>query len=222
MDWMMMNWTIIWTLIILRMLIGMAGLMNRILTVPLMWIGLIRSMNRTLPSNTCDAGGVENENIDVMVSNEMNISKSTDSTDNDSFMLSDRLDTTARIDISSISRPLKWRHNGCESVSNHQPCDSLLNRLFKHRLKKTSKLRVTGLCAENSPGTGEFPAQMASNAENVSIWWRHHVLQEMMFQASVHMEPAKALQGKMMFIAMIDMITVVIRIVVKIAITVTS
>ena len=22
--------------------------------------------------------------------------------------------------------------------------------------------------------TGEFPAQMASNAENVSIWWRHH------------------------------------------------
>ena len=24
-------------------------------------------------------------------------------------------------------------------------------------------------------GTGEFSAQMASNAENVSIWWRHHV-----------------------------------------------
>ena len=21
---------------------------------------------------------------------------------------------------------------------------------------------------------GEFPAQMASNAENVSVWWRHH------------------------------------------------
>ena len=40
---------------------------------------------------------------------------------------------------------------------------------------KTSKLRATGLCAGNSPGTGEFPAQMASNAENVSIWWRHHV-----------------------------------------------
>ena len=26
----------------------------------------------------------------------------------------------------------------------------------------------------NSPVTGEFPAQRASNAENVSIWWRHH------------------------------------------------
>ena len=30
----------------------------------------------------------------------------------------------------------------------------------------------SGLCAGNSPVTGEFPAQMASNAENVSIWWR--------------------------------------------------
>ena len=26
----------------------------------------------------------------------------------------------------------------------------------------------------NSPLAGEFPAQMASNAENISIWWRHH------------------------------------------------
>ena len=39
--------------------------------------------------------------------------------------------------------------------------------------KKTSKLRVTGLCARNSPVIGEFPAQSATNAENVSIWWRH-------------------------------------------------
>ena len=40
--------------------------------------------------------------------------------------------------------------------------------------KKTSKLRVTGLCVENSPVTGEFPAQMDGNTENVSICWRHH------------------------------------------------
>ena len=39
---------------------------------------------------------------------------------------------------------------------------------------QTSKLRVTGLCVGNSPGTGEFPAQMASNAEDVSICWRHN------------------------------------------------
>ena len=49
-----------------------------------------------------------------------------------------------------------------------------ITSLFGRRSKKTSKLRVTGLCVGNSPGTGEFPAQMASNAENVSISWRHH------------------------------------------------
>ena len=69
---------------------------------------------------------------------------------------------------------LQWRHNGLDSVSNHQPHHCLLSRLFGRRSKKTSKLRVTGLRAGNSPGTGEFPAQMASYAENVSIWWRHH------------------------------------------------
>ena len=62
-----------------------------------------------------------------------------------------------------------------DSVSNnHPPHDYLLNRLFSRRSKKTSKLRFTGLCAGNSPGTSEFPAQMASNAKNVSIQWRHH------------------------------------------------
>ena len=70
---------------------------------------------------------------------------------------------------------LRWRHNGGDSVSNHQPRECLLNRLIRCRSKKTSKLRVAGLCVGNSPRTSEFPAQMASNAENVSIWWRHHV-----------------------------------------------
>ena len=69
---------------------------------------------------------------------------------------------------------LQWRHNELAGVSIHQPHDCLLNRLFTRRSKKTSKLRVTGLCAGNSPVTGEFPAQRASNTENVSIWWRHH------------------------------------------------
>ena len=41
---------------------------------------------------------------------------------------------------------------------------------WRHRSKKTSKLRVTGLYAGNSPLTGEFPAQMANNEENVSIY----------------------------------------------------
>ena len=61
-----------------------------------------------------------------------------------------------------------------DGVSNHQPHDCLLNGLFRRRSKKTSKLRVTGLFEGNSPVTGEFPAQKASNAENISIWWHHH------------------------------------------------
>ena len=77
--------------------------------------------------------------------------------------------------VQTVTYTIQWRHNGRESVSNHQPHDCLLNRLFRRRSKRTSKLRVTGLCAGNSPVTGEFPAQRASNAENVSIWWRHHV-----------------------------------------------
>ena len=52
---------------------------------------------------------------------------------------------------------LLWRHNGHDSVSNHQPHGCLLNRSFRCRLKKTSKPRVTGLCTGNSPVTGEFP-----------------------------------------------------------------
>ena len=68
-------------------------------------------------------------------------------------------------------RPLQWRHSDHDCVSNHQPRGCLLNSLFRRRSKKTSKLRVTGLCVGR---TGEFPAQRASYAENLSIWWRHH------------------------------------------------
>ena len=55
------------------------------------------------------------------------------------------------------------------------PASRLFTQPFiQTQIKETSNLYVTGLCAGNSPLTGEFPAQMASNAENVSIWWRHH------------------------------------------------
>ena len=68
-------------------------------------------------------------------------------------------------------RPRQWRYNGRYGVSNRRPHHCLLNRLFRRsRLKKTSKLRVIGLCA----GTAEFPAQMASYTKKFSIWWRHH------------------------------------------------
>ena len=69
------------------------------------------------------------------------------------------------------SRPvtLQWRYNERDGVSNHQPHECLLNRLFRRRSKKTSKLRVTGLCAVNSPVTSEPVTR-----QNFSIWWLHH------------------------------------------------
>ena len=70
---------------------------------------------------------------------------------------------------------LQWRHNECGSVSNYRRLDCLLNRLCRRRSQKTPKLRVTGLCEGNSPVADEFPSQRASNAENVPIWWLHHV-----------------------------------------------
>ena len=46
---------------------------------------------------------------------------------------------------------IQWRHNEPNGVSNHRRLDCLLKRLFRHRSKKSSKLRATGLCEGNSP-----------------------------------------------------------------------
>ena len=43
-----------------------------------------------------------------------------------------------------VTSTLQWRQSG--RVSNHQPNDCFLNNSFRRRSKKTSKLRVTGLC----------------------------------------------------------------------------
>ena len=48
-----------------------------------------------------------------------------------------------------LSPPLQWRHNERDGVSNHRRLDCLFNHLFRRRSKKTSKLRVSGLCRGN-------------------------------------------------------------------------
>ena len=90
-----------------------------------------------------------------------------------------------RIIISDINRKInftfiQWYHYG-DVIMSAIASKTQVSRLFTQpfiqtQIKERSKLCVTGLCVGNSPGTGEFPAQMASNAENVSIWWRHHVI----------------------------------------------
>ena len=77
--------------------------------------------------------------------------------------------------VASVLSSFSLLSYGRDGVSNHQSHDCLLNRLFRRSSNKSSKLRVTGLCDGNSPVSGEFPTQRASNAENVSIWGRHHI-----------------------------------------------
>ena len=56
-----------------------------------------------------------------------------------------------------FTKPLGRRHDEHEGASNHRCLDCFLDRLFRRRSKKTSKLRVTGLCEGNPPLTGGFP-----------------------------------------------------------------
>ena len=55
------------------------------------------------------------------------------------------------------SDTLQWRHVERDGVSNYWCLDCLPNRLFKHRSKKTSKIRVTVVCEGNPPVTGGSP-----------------------------------------------------------------
>ena len=73
--------------------------------------------------------------------------------------------------------PLRWLHNGNDGVSNHQPQDCLLNRLFRRRSKKTSKLRVTGLCAGNSQifWQHRFFNMLEAKLKLIIPWWRHQM-----------------------------------------------
>ena len=65
---------------------------------------------------------------------------------------------------------LRRRHNGRDSVSKHQPHDCFLTNYSdadqRNHQSSASLAFVRGI--------HRVPAQMASNAENVSIWWRHH------------------------------------------------
>ena len=76
---------------------------------------------------------------------------------------------------------LQWRQNGRDGASNHRRLDCLLNCLFRRRSKKTSKLRVTGLCDGNpSVNGGGFSSQRAGAANFFSNWWRHHEIKPLL------------------------------------------
>ena len=51
----------------------------------------------------------------------------------------------------SRQQSLQWRHHECDSVSNHQPHDCLLNRLFRRRSKKTSNASLAFVMGIHRP-----------------------------------------------------------------------
>ena len=86
--------------------------------------------------------------------------------------------------VSFLLETLQWRHNDHDCVSNHQPRGCLLNRLFRRRSKKTSKLRVTGLRVGNSPGPvnsphkGPVTRKMFPFDDVIIMRWRFHINDE--------------------------------------------
>ena len=76
---------------------------------------------------------------------------------------------------------LHWRHNERDDVSNHQPHDCLLNRLFRCRSKKTPKLCVTGLYAGTSPWPMTSTHKWSATREmfsfdDVIMWWLNYLV----------------------------------------------
>ena len=92
---------------------------------------------------------------------------------------------------------LQWRNNGHDGVSNHQPSDCLFNRYSGTDERNIKAPCHWPSCGEVT-GTGEFPEQGTSYAENVSVWWRHHDLGiELYLVLMIHLEFFKTQLMKM-------------------------
>ena len=78
------------------------------------------------------------------------------------------------IDFGHLFSTLQWRHNEHDGVSNHQPHDCLLNRLFKAQIKENIK------ASRHWPLYGEFtgdrwiPRTNGQLRGNISFWLRHN------------------------------------------------
>ena len=65
--------------------------------------------------------------------------------------------------------------NDRRDIWNYRSTECLFNSLFRLTTKKHQRSASLSLCQGNPPVTGGFPAQRDSNAENISIWWRHNM-----------------------------------------------
>ena len=72
---------------------------------------------------------------------------------------------------------LQWRHDDHDGVSKWPASRVFAQAFIQAQIKENIKaMRHWPLLGKFTGDRCEFPAQMASNAENVYIWWRHHVL----------------------------------------------
>ena len=74
--------------------------------------------------------------------------------------------------LTLTAKSLRCRHNGGDSVSKHKRIivySTVYSDADQRKHQSYASLAFGG------EFTGEFPAQMASNAEKVSIWWHHHL-----------------------------------------------
>ena len=81
----------------------------------------------------------------------------------------DMMASPEMVKIRTRAPSLHWRHNECDGISNHRRLDCLLNLLFGRRSKKTSKLRVTGICEGNSPVTINLKCMMSEICKSVAV-----------------------------------------------------
>ena len=86
-----------------------------------------------------------------------------------------RTDKQYMLGIVSLCRVARFNLHALLSKLHYMPRRwSPCNTFIRLRSTKRTKLRIISLCKGNSLVTCEFLAQRYSNAENVSIWWRHH------------------------------------------------
>ena len=83
--------------------------------------------------------------------------------------------------VSNALQPLAETGGRIEGFSGCSTCNpSIISRLKSPASRLLAPPFIQAQIKENFkpprhwPLTGEYPAQMASNAENIYIWWRHH------------------------------------------------
>ena len=80
------------------------------------------------------------------------------------------MDASSVIYAATITMTSQWTWWRLRSPASRLFTQPFIQTQIKENIKAP---RHWPLCGDFT-GTGEFPAQRASYAENVSIWWRHH------------------------------------------------